>query len=263
MKTRSSLFVLLALTVAAGCAEDPAAGIESKQRIGADVIYVNADVYTGVRQGGESAAAAVAVADGRILFVGATDAALAMAVDDTRMVDLDGAMMLPGLFDNHVHAGIGREGLMEWEGGLISEVPSWVREARTKEELQAAIAREAERLGPGRMDHRRAESGVWHNGILPTRADLDLGTTSNPVLLTRGPHTTVLNSAALELAGIDRTTTFPGGGHIGHDADGEPNGRLYDSARTAGVRRSARTAGDRAVDRQSPLAVGCSLPAPA
>lgn len=36
---------------------------------------------------------------------------------------------------------------------------------------------------------------------------------------------------ALELAGIDRTTTFPGGGHIGHDDDGEPNGRLYDSAR--------------------------------
>ena len=57
------------------------------------------------------------------------------------------------------------------------------------------------------------------------------GTTDNPVLLTRGPHTTVLNSAALELAGIDRTTTFPGGGHIGHDEYGEPNGRLYDSAR--------------------------------
>ena len=41
----------------------------------------------------------------------------------------------------------------------------------------------------------------------------------------------------LALAGIDRNTTFPGGGHIGHDADGEPDGRLYDSARrlAAGV----------------------------
>ena len=231
MKSRSSLLALLALTVAAGCADDQAAGIEETQRIGADVVYVNADIYTGVRQGDVSAATAVAVADGRIVFVGATDAALLLAVDDTRVVDLDGAMMLPGLFDNHVHAGIGREGLMEWEGGLISEVPSWVREARTKEELEAAIAREAERLGPGEWIIGALSREVWHNGILPTRADLDLGTTSNPVLLTRGPHTTVLNSAALALAGIDRTTTFPGGGHIGHDADGEPNGRLYDSAR--------------------------------
>ena len=38
-------------------------------------------------------------------------------------------MMLPGLYDNHVHAGVGRGALMEWEGGLISEVPAWVREA--------------------------------------------------------------------------------------------------------------------------------------
>ena len=45
---------------------------------------------------------------------------------------------------------------------------------------------------------------IWHNGILPTRADLDVGTTANPVLLTRGPHTTVLNSMALEMAAIDR-----------------------------------------------------------
>ena len=49
--------------------------------------------------------------------------------------------MLPGLFDNHVHAGIGRGALMEWEGGLISEVPAWVREARTIEELQARYSK--------------------------------------------------------------------------------------------------------------------------
>jgi predicted amidohydrolase YtcJ len=223
----------MVLVFLAGCT-DP---LEPQRAASPDVIYVNATVYTGVTPEGLSDPTAVAVRDGRIAFVGATGDALAMKADTTAVVDLDGAMLIPGLFDNHVHAGIGREGLMEWEGGLISEIPSWVREARTIEELQAALSRESERLGPGEWIIGALSREIWHNGILPTRADLDVGTTANPVLLTRGPHTTVLNSAALELAGIDRTTTFPGGGHIGHDADGEPNGRLYDSARrlAAGV----------------------------
>jgi predicted amidohydrolase YtcJ len=104
-------------------------------------------------------------------------------------------------------------------------------EATTITELQEAIRREAARLGPGEWLVGALNREIWPNQMLPTRADLDAGTTANPVLLTRGPHTTVLNSMALDAAGIDRTTTFPGGGHIGHDADGEPNGRLYDSAR--------------------------------
>lgn len=232
MTTRMTT-VAIVLVFLAGCT-DP---LEPQRAASPDVIYVNATVYTGVTPEGLSDPTAVAVRDGRIAFVGATGDALAMKADTTAVVDLDGAMLIPGLFDNHVHAGIGREGLMEWEGGLISEIPSWVREARTIEELQAALSRESERLGPGEWIIGALSREIWHNGILPTRADLDVGTTANPVLLTRGPHTTVLNSAALELAGIDRTTTFPGGGHIGHDADGEPNGRLYDSARrlAAGV----------------------------
>ena len=202
-----------------------------------DTIYINARVHTGAPPESNQVPTAVAVRNGEIVHVGTTSGTLLIAGETTQIVDLEGAMMLPGLFDNHVHAGIGRGALMEWEGGLISEVPAWVREARTIEELQSAIAREAARLGPGEWIMGALSREIWHNGILPTRADLDVGTTENPVLLTRGPHTTVLNSAALELAGIDRTTTFPGGGHIGHDEDGEPNGRLYDSARrlAAGV----------------------------
>ena len=214
-----------------GCTESP----NVAPAMPPDVIFTNADVYTGAQPDGLPSA--VAVYDGRITFVGSDPDALALQGASTRVVDLAGAMLLPGLFDNHVHAGIGRGALMEWEGGLISEIPVWVREARTIEELQAAVAREADRLGPGEWITGALSREVWHNAILPTRADLDVGTTANPVLLTRGPHTTVLNSAALEMAGIDRTTTFPGGGHIGHDADGEPDGRLYDSARrlAAGV----------------------------
>ena len=224
---KTSRLLAFSLAVIAGCA-DP---VDLEWAAPPDKIYVNANVYTGVPPAGPADPTAVAVRDGEIVFIGTDAEARTLAADTTEIVDLEGAMMLPGLFDNHVHAGVGRGALMEWEGGLISEVPAWVREARTIEELQAALAREADRVGPGEWITGALSREIWHNGILPTRADLDIGTSANPVLLTRGPHTTVLNGAALELAGIDRTTTFPGGGHVGHDDDGEPNGRLYDSAR--------------------------------
>lgn len=216
------LFILIvAVAACSPVADNPPA-------LPADAVYVNGSVYTGLS--GEPAEA-VAIRDGKIVAVGAATDVLAFAGDETRLVDLGGNVMLPGLFDNHVHADIGRGALMEWEGGLISEVPAWVREARTIAELQAALSREAGRVGPGETIVGALSREIWPNQILPTRADLDVGTTVNPVLLTRGPHTTVLNSMALELAGIDSSTTFPGGGHIGHDENGEPDGRLYDSAR--------------------------------
>ena len=195
----------------------------------ADTVFYNGVVYTGVE--GDASIEAVAVRNSIIVALGSDQKMLALAGADARTVDLGGNYLFPGFFDNHVHAGINRSSLMEWKGGLISAVPEWVREARTIPELQQAIEREAEQVDPGEWIMGALSREVWPNQILPTRNDLDHGTTTNPVLLTRGPHTTVLNSMALAIAGIDRTTTFPGGGHIGHDADGEPNGRLYDSAR--------------------------------
>jgi predicted amidohydrolase YtcJ len=214
-----------AITLIYGCENETV--IETRHQ--ADIVYHNANVITGAS--GNLPVTAVAVLDGKILAVGSDADIKGMVVDTAEFVDLQGYTMLPGLYDNHVHAGIGRSALMEWEGGLIEEVPAWVREARTTEDLIEAIAREATRLGPDVWIVGALSREIWSNSILPTRTELDAGTTDNPVLLTRGPHTTVLNSAALELAGIDRTTTFPGGGHIGHDENGEPNGRLYDSAR--------------------------------
>ena len=194
-----------------------------------DVIYHNGNIITGVSSGYR--VEAVAVLDGRIVAVGPDSEILKRASTSTGLVDLDGNTMLPGLFDNHVHADAGRVLLMEWKGGLISKVPDWVREATTIPELQDALRKESANIASGEWIVGALSREVWPNTTLPTRADLDEGTTTNPVLLTRGPHTTVLNSAALELAGIDHTTMFPGGGHIGHDENGEPDGRLYDSAR--------------------------------
>ena len=174
---------------------------------------------------------AVAVTRGHIVAVGADEEILASAGPQTELVDLEGNHLLPGFYDNHVHLGANSGDLMDWKGGLISEVPDWVKGVHTPEALTAAIRGEAGRTPPGQWIMGALSREVWPNQNLPTRQDLDAGTTDHPVLLTRGPHTTVINTPALALAGITRTTTFPGGGEIGHDEDGEPNGRLYDSAR--------------------------------
>jgi predicted amidohydrolase YtcJ len=216
----------------------------------ADVIYHNGFIVTGVS--GAMTADAVAVSDGRIVGVGSMEDVQRFRGADTALTDLQGNTMLPGLFDNHVHAGPDRGALMEWKGGLISEVPAWVREATTVDELKRALAAESARRDEGAWIVGSLSREVWPNAQLPTRTDLDEGTLTNPVLLTRGPHTTVLNSRALELAGIDRNTTFPGGGHIGHDEHGEPDGRLYDSARRL-VANVAPTQGRGEVDFETGL----------
>jgi predicted amidohydrolase YtcJ len=224
--TGKSISVLLLLCILlAGCDSAPV----PRGATPPDLIYHNGNVITGVSSNYH--AEAVAVLDGRIVRVGSNAEVLRTASEKTEIVDLGGNTMLPGLFDNHVHADAGRGLLMEWKGGLISKVPDWVREATTISELQDALRRESASVAKNEWIVGALSREVWPNTSLPTRADLDEGTTTNPVLLTRGPHTTVLNSMALNLAGIDRSTTFPGGGHIGHDEDGEPNGRLYDSAR--------------------------------
>ena len=104
------------------------------------IIYHNGNVITGVA--GAAPAAAVAVLDGRIIKIGSNADLLQMASDRSELIDLEGNTMLPGLFDNHVHADAGRGLLMEWNGGLIAKVPDWVREATTIPELQAALRRE-------------------------------------------------------------------------------------------------------------------------
>ena len=195
----------------------------------ADTIYTNGDIVAGADF--SSRVEAVAVREGRVVALGNGEQVNRFAGEGTRTVDLGGYMMLPGLNDNHVHANAGRGSLMEWKGGWISTVPAWVREATTIDELKDALQREAGRRPAGEWIVGALSREVWPNQSLPTRADLDAGTADHPVLLTRGPHTTVVNSAALELAGIDRNTTFSGGGEIGHDESGEPDGRLFDAAR--------------------------------
>ncbi len=222
---------LMALGLAAGglsaCA--PPLADAAQESDAPDVVYHNGKVFTGNEA--FDLAEAVAVKNGRIVAVGSDDEVLGTASGATRRVDLEGHTMLPGFFDNHVHVGAGGGELMEWKGGLISAVPDWLRGITTNERLKEAIQDRAAGLSSGEWVRGSLSREVWPNQTLPTRWDLDEGTLDHPVYLTRGPHTSILNSRALEMAGITRDTEFIGGGEVGKDAQGEPDGRLYDAAR--------------------------------
>ena len=126
--------------------------------------------------------------DGRIVAVGANGEVLALATGVTQRIDLEGHTMLPGFFDNHVHAGGGGGSLMEWKGGLISEVPDWLLGITENEELYAAIRARSQELPPGEWIRGSLSREVWPNQTLPTRWDLDGATMDRPVYLTRGPQ---------------------------------------------------------------------------
>ncbi|WP_395673284.1 amidohydrolase, partial [Phenylobacterium sp.] len=190
------------------------------------VIYHNAQVIT-VNPRAERADA-VAVADGKIVGVGSLPQVRAKAGAGARMVDLGGKALLPGFYDNHIHLGAP---LQPWKyGGMIEEVPDWLRGADTVPKLQAAIAAKAARTPKGQWIVGEIAREEWPNTALPKRADFDKVAPDHPVAIGRGPHTLIVNSRALEAAKVTRTTRPPGG-EIVHDAKGEPNGVILESAR--------------------------------
>jgi predicted amidohydrolase YtcJ len=140
----------------------------------------------------------------------------------TRVIDLKGRTVVPGMTDSHQHlSGVGfREMTLNLEG---------------VNSLEDFLAKVKARVG-------QAKSGEWVTGrgwietfwkppVFPTRAQLDQVAPNNPVILTRADgHASVVNSAALKVANVDKNTPNPFGGEISKSADGEPNGMLIDAA---------------------------------
>lgn len=187
----------------------------------ADVVFINGNIYTVNDR--QPHAEAIALKAGKIIFVGSNKDARAYEGKGTRIVDLHGNTVVPGMTDSHYHlAGVGaREMNLNLEGTAT---------------LEAFLAKVKERVG-------RAKPGEWVTGrgwietfwtppVFPTRWDLDKIAPNNPVSLTRADgHAIVVNSAAIKLAAVDRNTPNPFGGEIMKDKQtGEPNGMFLDRA---------------------------------
>lgn len=186
----------------------------------ADLVLRNTTIYTANDR--QPQAQAVAVKKDRIVFVGSNSGVQKYVGPNTRVIDLKGRAVLPGFADSHQHlAGVGaREMTLNLEG--LNSLNDF---------LAAVKARVAQTKKGDWVTGRGWIETFWQPPVFPTRSDLDKIAPDNPVMLTRADgHASVVNSAALKKAGIDRSTANPFGGEISKDKNGEPNGMLIDSA---------------------------------
>lgn len=167
-------------------------------------------------------ATALAVSDGLISVIGPGADILPLASGKTRVLDAQGGMLLPGFCDSHLHI---------LSGGL-SLLRANLRKAACLADVRRLLAEYARRLPPdawiqgGYWDHE-----AWQHPVLPTRWDIDDVCQGRPALLRRiDGHIALVNSCALERAGISHETPDPPGGSIRRDDNGEPTGILIDRA---------------------------------
>ena len=183
----------------------------------ADLVLLNGKIIT--VDPADTIAQAVAVKGDLIQAVGTNESVAPLTGEATRVVDLGGKAVTPGLIDAHNHF---------QTMGLIGSyyVPFLPPEVTTVEELQARLAEVV----------AETPAGEWINGYfliiaegrLPNRFDLDPVSPEHPVwIMQQGGHYGSANSLALQIAGITAATPDPPGGVIERDAGGEPTGVFY------------------------------------
>lgn len=235
-----TLRVLLAVMTLAACAKERAAGEASAEKAAADLILTNAHVYTLAWpdpsvEGAIDAAAphdangwrpdaeAVAIKAGEIVFVGDADGALAFKGFDTRIVDLAGATVTPGLVDSHTH-------ILELGAKLAAVDLTGIA---TEDEAVALVAARAAETPKGEWILGAGwDEGAWASHY-PDKTKLSAAVPDHPVALD-GLHGFAMwvNQAALDAGGVTAATPVPVGGDMRLGLDGAPNGLFLNNATT-------------------------------
>src|ERR1041385_4469760 len=210
----------------------------------ADLILLNGNVYTVNEK--MAHAEAVVIKGDRIVFVGTNAAAKIYQGPNTRVVDLHGGTVVPGMTDAHYHfLGVGqREMNLNLEG------------ITSLEDFLAKVKERVDKAKPGEwVTGRGWIETFWKNQAFPTRWDLDKISPNNPVILGRADgHGAVANSLALKAGGVTKETKDPFGGQILRDKQtGEPTGMLLDNAQGL-VRRQVPASADGSDEQAAILA---------
>lgn len=186
----------------------------------ADLVLTNGAVYA--LNAARPWASALAVAKGKILYVGDDRGALRLRGGSTVVADLGGKMVLPAFQDSHIHLVTGGVEL-----GLCN-----LNGLRTKEEVFEKIKAYA----AANSGAPWVTGGGWDLPVFPQanprKEDLDALVSDRPAVLSSADgHSAWANSRALELAGVTKDTADPAGGRIERDPKtGEPTGTLRESA---------------------------------
>jgi predicted amidohydrolase YtcJ len=213
MKLRTKLVIGSALACAAA-----SAAWAAQAPTPADVVFVNGKVFTADTQ--DRVFQGFAVTGDRFVAIGTNGAVRRYVGPRTRVIDLKGRFVSPGLTDDHFHN----------EGGGPGVDLSHVR---TLGELLTTIANAAAAAPPGTVIVSNSD---WHEAQLkeqrlPTAEELDQAAGDKPVVLVRGGHEYILNNASLRKWNITKDTPVPAGGQISRNSSGELTGELFDEAK--------------------------------
>ncbi len=237
MRHLNVLSLAASIILCAACAPDPAPPSEADD---ADLILTNARVYTldwgepgadgtfapdapRSATGWHPDAEAVATKNGEIVFVGDTADALAFQGETTRVVDLAGATVIPGLVDSHTHV---------FELGAKLDAVD-LTDVATEEEAVALLAERAKSVPAGEWILGAGwDEGAWANHY-PDKVLLSEAVPNHPVFLdSLHGFAAWANQAALDAGGITADSEVPVGGEMRLGNDGQPNGLFLNRATT-------------------------------
>ncbi len=185
----------------------------------ADLLLLNGKVWTA--EGTDTFVEAVAIRGNQIISTGTSDDLSSLQGPATRVVDLQGKLVIPGFNDAHIHFLGGSTGLLEVD----------LFDATTGDEIVRRVAEFAKAHTEKTWIKGRGWQYNWFPSGLPTPADFPGMLTDRPVYLVGyDGHSAWANSKALELAKVTAASTPPGPGKVVLDKNGKPTGALLEDA---------------------------------
>ncbi len=213
MKLRTGLAIAAVLAAATITAR-----AQTQSPIPADIVFVNGKVFTA--DDGDHVVQGFAITGERFVAAGTNEAVRQYVGPQTRMIDLRGRFVSPGITDDHFHN----------EGGGTGVDLSHVRSLG---ELLTTVANAA---AAAPADTVIVSNSDWHEAQLkeqrlPTAEEIEQAAPNKPVVLVRGGHEYILNTTALKKWNVTKDTPVPAGGQISRNDAGELTGELFDEAR--------------------------------